>query len=152
MKKKRKAKIIVGWLIFILVLALILLSVFKQEMVGSFLNALGGSGNIPLTSVSDRYYTSLDDVINGLVLPKGEDPTLMTVVKTLGVEIIGLVATFLLGSAISDKLDTGYGAGLFYAYLPCTAAVFLVNGIGISNLYLLVSVIALALGGLFGGM
>ena len=152
MKKKRKAKIIAGCVVFLLVLALVLLSVFKSDMVGSFLNVLGnGSGKIRLTSASEHFYDSLDDVIVGIVLPRGEDPTLMTVVKTLGVEAIGLIASFILGSVISEKLDTGYGAGLFYAYLPCTAAVFLINGIGISNMYLLVSVIVLVVAGIFGG-
>ena len=153
MKKKRKAKIIAGCVVFLMVLALVLLSVFKSDMVGSFLNVLGnGSGKIRLTSAAEHFYDSLDDVIVGLVLPRGEDPTLMTVVKTLSVEALGLIASFILGSVISEKLDTGYGAGLFYAYLPCTAAVFLVNGIGISNMYLLVSIIFLVVAGIIGGM
>ena len=151
MKKKRKTKIIVGLVFALLVLALILLSVFKPDMVGSFLNVLGnGSGKIRLTSAAEHFYDSMDDLIVGLVLPKGADPNLMTVVKSLGADVVGLIITFILGSAISEKLDTSYGAGLFLAYLPCTAAVFLVNGIGISNLYLMVSVIVLVVVSIFG--
>ncbi len=150
-KKKSKAKTIAGWVIFLLVLALVLLTVFKPDMVGSFLNVLGkGGGKIRLTSAAEHFYDSMDDLIVGLVLPKGEDPTLMTVVKSLGADVVGLIITFILGSAISEKLDTSYGAGLFLAYLPCTAAVFLVNGIGISNLYLMVSVIVLVVVSIFG--
>lgn len=152
MKKKRKTKIIVGLVFALLVLALILLSVFKPDMVGSFLNVLGkGGGKIRLTSAAERFYDSIDDVIVGLILPKGADPTLMTIAKTLGVEVVGLVVTFILGSFISEKLDISDGAGLFYAYLPCTAAVFIVNGIGISNMYLLVSIIMLIVGSIAGG-
>lgn len=150
-KKKSKAKTIAGWVIFLLVLALVLLTVFKPDMVGSFLYVLGkGGGKIRLTSAAEHFYDSMDDLIVGLVLPKGEDPTLMTVVKSLGADVVGLIITFILGSAISEKLDTSYGAGLFLAYLPCTAAVFLVNGIGISNLYLMVSVIVLVVVSIFG--
>lgn len=153
MKKKRKAKTIAGWVIFLLVLALVLLSIFKPDMVGSsFLNVLGkGGGKIRLTSAAERFYDSIDDVIVGLILPKGADPTLMTIAKTLGVEVVGLVVTFILGSFVSEKLDISDGAGLFYAYLPCTAAVFIVNGIGISNMYLLVSIIMLIVGSIAGG-
>lgn len=151
MKKKRKTKIIVGSMFALLVLALILLSVLKPDTVGSFLNVLGdGSGKLRLTSAAERFYDSMDDLIVGLVLPKGEDPTLMTIVKSLGADVVGLIVTFILGSAISEKLDTSYGAGLFLAYLPCTASVFLVNGIGISNLYLMVSVIVLVVVSIFG--
>lgn len=150
-KKKSKAKTIAGWVIFLLVLALVLLTVFKPDMVGSFLNVLGkGGGKIRLTSAAEHFYDSMDDLIVGLVLPKGEDPTLMTVVKSLGADVVGLIITFILGSAISEELDMSYGAGLFLAYLPCTAAVFLVNGIGISNLYLMVSVIVLVVVSIFG--
>ena len=152
MKKKRKAKIIAGWVISLLALALVLLSIFKPDMVGSFLKVLGsGSGKIRLTSAAERFYDSIDDVIVGLILPKGADPTLMTIVKTLGVEVVGLIVTFILGSFISEKLDISDGAGLFYAYLPCTAAVFIVNGIGISNMYLLISIIMLIVGSIAGG-
>jgi len=109
MKKKRKTKIIVGLVFALLVLSLILLSVFKPDMVGSFLNVLGnGSGKIRLTSAAERFYDSMDDLIVGLVLPKGADPTLMTVVKSLGADVIGMIVTFILGSAISEKLDTSY--------------------------------------------
>jgi len=150
-KKKSKAKTIAGWVIFILVLALVLLTVFKPDMVGSFLNVLGKGGEkIRLTSAAEHFYDSMDDLIVGLVLPKGEDPTLMTVVKSLSADVIGMIVTFILGSAVSEKLDTSYGAGLFLANLPCTAAVFLVNGIGISNLYLMVSVIVLVVVSIFG--
>ena len=114
MKKKRKTKIIVGSMFALLVLALILLSVLKPDTVGSFLNVLGdGSGKLRLTSAAERFYDSMDDLIVGLVLPKGEDPTLMTIVKSLGADVVGLIVTFILGSAISEKLDTSYGAGLF---------------------------------------
>ncbi len=140
-----------GWVLSLLVLALILLSVFRPEAVGTFLQVLGkGGGRLRLTAAAERFRPGMESVIYGLVLPKGADPTIMTVVKTLAVEAAGMLAAVFLGTVFMEKLDTGYGTGLLYAYFPCTAAVFLVNGIGISNLYLTVSVIVLALAGLLG--
>ena len=150
-KKKKTGKKAAGWAVTLLVLALILLSVLRPEEVGAFLRVMGKGDAIRLTPAADRFEAGMDQVIRGLVLPEGEDPTLMTVVKTLGVEAAGMIATLALASAIFDRMDVSYGTALFYAYLPCTAVVFLVNGVGISNLYLLVSVIVLALAGLFGG-
>ena len=150
MKKKRTdGKKVAGWAVFLLVLVLIVLSAVKPEMVGSFLQVLGkGSGKIRLTSAAERFYDGLEPAIYSLFLPDGEDPTIITAAKSLGVDAIGIIAAIFLGSAISDVLGTGYGTGLFYAYLPCTAAVFLVNGVGPSNVYLTVSIFMLAIVGL----
>ena len=148
MKKKRTARKAAGWVVFLLVLALILLSIFKPEMVGSFLEVLG-KGKIRLTSAADRFYDSIDDVVYGFVLPKGEDPNFMTVLKSLGVGVAGIFLNIILGTAISEKLGTSYGTGYLYAYLPSSAVVFLVHGVGSSHLYLTFSIIMLVLTGLF---
>ena len=151
MKRSRKARIAAGWAVIVLVLALVLLSVFRPDAVETFLRVLGkGSGKMRLTAAAERFRPGIESVIYGLVLPEGQDPDIMTVVKTLAVEAVGMIATLYLGTVFMEELDTGYGTGLLYAYFPCTAAVFLVNGIGISNIYLTVSVIVLALAGLFG--
>jgi hypothetical protein len=152
MKKNARAKKAAGWALFLLMLALVLLSVFRPETVETVLGVLGkGGGKLRLTAAAERFRPGMEGVIYGLVLPKGEDPNFMTVVKTLAVEAAGMLAAVFLGTVFMEKLDTGYGTGLLYAYFPCTAAVFLVNGIGISNLYLTTSVILLALVGLFAG-
>ena len=150
MKENARARKTAGWILFLLMLALVLLSVLVPETVGTVLGALGkGGGKFRLTAAAERFRPCMENVIYGLVLPKGQDPNIITVVKTLAVEAAGLFATIYLGTVFSENLDTGYSTGLLYAYFPCTAAVFLVNGIGISNLYLMVSVILLALVGLF---
>ncbi len=150
MKNIAKAKKAVSWILVLLTLALVLLSVFRPEIVGTLLGVLGkGGGKLRLTGAAECFRPSIESVIYGLVLPKGEDPNIMTVVKTLVVEVVGLSLMVYLGTVFSENLDTGLGTGVLYAYFPCTAAVFLINGIGISNLYLTVSVIILALVGLF---
>ena len=150
MKNIAKAKKAVSWILVLLTLALVLLSVFRPKIVGTLLGVLGkGGGKLRLSAAAERFRPSIESVIYGLVLPKGEDPNIMTVVKTLVVDVVGLSLMVYLGTVFSENLDTGLGTGVLYAYFPCTAAVFLINGIGISNLYLTVSVIILALVGLF---
>ena len=150
MKNNAKAKKAVSWILVLLTLVLVLLSVFRPEIVGTLLGVLGkGGGKLRLTAAAECFRPSIESVTYGLVLPKGEDPNIMTVVKTLVVEVVGLSLMVYLGTVFSENLDTGLGTGVLYAYFPCTAAVFLINGIGISNLYLTVSVIILTLVGLF---
>ena len=150
MKKKKKTGISAGAVILILVLILIILTIVKPETVSSFLQVLGkGSGKIRLTSVADNFDQSMGQIIDGFTRPKDQDPTLLTTVKILGVEAIGLFAAMMLGSVIARKLRIRESTGFLYAYLPCTAAVFLINGVGTNNIYLIMSAIMMAFTALF---
>lgn len=148
MKKRKTVNPAVGWAVFIVVLALILLSIFKPEIVGSFLKVLE-SGKFRLSSLTENFKTSIDEVIRGLLVPKGKDPDGITFFKLIGIALVGIAGLIFLGSAISEKMYVSFGTGVLYAYLPIAAVVFIVCGIGPSNIYLMISLIMLCLMMLF---
>ena len=147
-KKRKTVNPAVGWAVLIVVLALILLSIFKPDIVGSFLKIMG-SGKFHLSSLTENFRTSMDEVIRGLLLPKGKDPDGITFFKLIGMAIGGIAGLVFLGSAISERMYVGFGTGVLYAYLPVTAAIYIVCGIGPGNIYLTISLVMLCMMMLF---